>query len=187
MKAKNDRIIVRKGRLPEKSKGGIILADTARHDAKVKFNVGKVIDFGPGMMTVSGERVSGYDGKAGDIIVWEQFGEFDASVIGEGLWVLRAEDVTASLTDEEASKWDFDEPKPPEEEKEEPEHVFEKDKANIQCENKDCQAAFRPREIEVDSRFGPFPPCEYCGKETHRVIEGAPVMQANNTPLFHSR
>ena len=48
MKVLGDGVLVDKAHLPEKYHG-IFLAEVTKADGKVTFNVGKVVDFGPGV------------------------------------------------------------------------------------------------------------------------------------------
>ena len=107
MKALNDKLIVKKLSLPEKTAGGLYMPDTAKEKSLDKLNVGVVVSFGPGTVTVSGEFLPGYRGAVGDIVVWEVFGHTEAKILGENYVFVRSEDLTAQITKEEAEKMGF--------------------------------------------------------------------------------
>ena len=98
MIAKNDRVLLVKGTLPEKV-GNIYIPQTAGAKSKVKLNVGKIVSFGPGMRLSTGEHVNGYEGSIGDLVVWEEFGDYEMTVLGEGIVAIRNEDIVAVVTE----------------------------------------------------------------------------------------
>jgi co-chaperonin GroES (HSP10) len=108
MKAVNDRILVQKGIIPERTIGGIIISANTSTDAKVKLNVGKVLSVGEGLRFSDGSSIA-LKVVPGDIIMWEQFGDITAEVLGEGIVCVRMEDVTCILDKaEEYDGWFFD-------------------------------------------------------------------------------
>jgi len=167
MIAKNDRVICRLGIMPEKTVGGIILADTTQKDGQAKINIGKVVDFGPGMKLLSGEFIQGYDGKRGDIICWEQFGGIAYEVVEKGLVCVRNSDIGCVLEPGEYKDWEFDQAeadkkrnKAHEALTKKPEVMLEPRKQKYQCWNNDCS-----HKTEVVETAVVEPVCEYCGKE----------------------
>lgn len=185
MKVIGDRVLVQKAKMPDKYHG-IILAETTKEEGKVAFNVGLVLDFGTGVKTWNGETIPGYQGKVGDFVVWEQFGEFSCGdVLGKGKWILRNEDIIAILDEEEVKDWEF-RAEVKETNETEAEQVVEEDrKKKCQCENKDCKAQYKVIEVSIKSIKDSLPQCEYCGSELTGVIEGAPMFDAKLTPKFH--
>ncbi|MFA5149665.1 MAG: co-chaperone GroES family protein [Candidatus Omnitrophota bacterium] len=107
MIALNDRIIVKKLKLPEKTSGGIYVPDTAKEDSKIRLNVGKVISIGPGTRTVSGDYLSRFVGEVGDFIVWEQFGDLNAEILGKGMCAVRTEDLLCKVSREEVAEMGY--------------------------------------------------------------------------------
>ncbi len=108
MRAVNDRILVHKGIIPERTIGGIVISAGTSTDAKVKLNVGKVISVGEGIRFSNGDTVSPKV-SPGDVIMWEQFVDIAAEVLGENIICVRFEDVTCVLDKEEEYKhWFFD-------------------------------------------------------------------------------
>lgn len=179
MQALNNRVIVKKAKMPEKTKSGIYIADSTKKDGLVKLNIGKVVSFGPGCKTETGEWLSGYEGKVGDWVAWEQFGEFSAEVLGEGIWVLRNEDLTVRLDPEEYEKYTKDEGETkPEEEKPEitPEQMYKKT-IIIACYK--CGNEWEEKEGETKRT------CNRChALDVYHKIE-APGVVTNLTPKFH--
>ena len=87
IKPLHDRLIVKRIKEEEKSKGGIIIPDTA----KEKPQQGKVVAVG------SGKREDGkvipLDVKAGDTILFGKYSGTDVNLDGEEHLILREEDV----------------------------------------------------------------------------------------------
>jgi chaperonin GroES len=85
-----DRILVKRVKEEEKSKGGIIIPDTA----KEKPQEGKVVAVGKGKMTEAGKLVAP-DVKAGDTILFGKYSGSEVKVDGEEHMIMREEDVLA--------------------------------------------------------------------------------------------
>lgn len=83
-----DRVIVRRLEEEEKTKGGIIIPDTA----KEKPQEGKVIAVGKGKKTEEG-KVIPLDVKVGDKILFGKYGGTEIKVEGEELLIMREEDI----------------------------------------------------------------------------------------------
>jgi chaperonin GroES len=83
-----DRVIVKRLEEEEKTKGGIIIPDTA----KEKPQVGKVIAVGKGKLTEDG-KVIPLDVKAGDKILFGKYSGTEIKVEGEELLIMREEDI----------------------------------------------------------------------------------------------
>jgi chaperonin GroES len=83
-----DRVIVRRLEEEEKTKGGIIIPDTA----KEKPQEGKVIAVGKGKMTEEGKLIP-LDVKTGDKILFGKYSGTEIKVEGEELLIMREEDI----------------------------------------------------------------------------------------------
>jgi chaperonin GroES len=83
----HDRIIVRRLAEEERSKGGIIIPDTA----KEKPQQGKVVAVGPGKREDG--KVFPLDVKAGDTVLFAKYGGTEIKLDGEDHLILREDDV----------------------------------------------------------------------------------------------
>lgn len=83
-----DRVIVKRVQEEEKSKGGIIIPDTA----KEKPQEGKVIAVGKGKVDDNG-KLRPLDVKAGDRILFGKYSGTTVKVEGTELLVMREEDI----------------------------------------------------------------------------------------------
>lgn len=170
--AMGDRILVRKAEMCSKTKGGIYLADSVKKDGMLKLNVGRVLSFGPGLKTVQGEYIPGYSGKVGDVVMWEQFGEFGAEGLGENVNVIRNEDVICLLDEKEAIGWKFEK-----DEVVETENVptYEEKTREYHCANRFCQTSKLPSgSPKISQKESDKHICEYCGAELELVIYATP-------------
>lgn len=84
----NDRIIVRRAAEEEKTKGGIIIPDTA----KEKPLEGEVVAVGNGKRLEDG-KIQKLDVKAGDRILFGKYAGTEIKIDGEELLMMREEDV----------------------------------------------------------------------------------------------
>jgi chaperonin GroES len=83
-----DRVIVRRLEEEEKTKGGIIIPDTA----KEKPQEGKVIAVGKGKVTEEG-KVIPLDVKVGDKILFGKYSGSEIKIGGEEHLIMREEDI----------------------------------------------------------------------------------------------
>jgi chaperonin GroES len=83
-----DRIIVKRLEEEEKTKGGIIIPDTA----KEKPQEGKVIAVGKGKVTDEGKLIPP-DVKAGDRILFGKYSGTEVKIEGEEHLIMREEDI----------------------------------------------------------------------------------------------
>jgi chaperonin GroES len=83
-----DRVIVRRLEEEEKTKGGIIIPDTA----KEKPQEGKVIAVGKGKVTEEGKLIP-LDVKAGDKILFGKYSGTEIKIEGEEHLIMREEDI----------------------------------------------------------------------------------------------
>jgi len=88
-----DRLVVKRTQEEEKTKGGIIIPDTA----KEKPLEGTVVAVGSGK-SVKGGKVVPLDVKEGDKVLFGKYSGTEVKVDGEDLVLLREDDVLAVFT-----------------------------------------------------------------------------------------
>ena len=88
----HDRVIVKRVKEEEKTKGGIIIPDTA----KEKPQEGEVIAVGPGARDEDGKRVQ-MDVKAGDRILFGKWSGTEVKIDGEDLIIMKESDILGLL------------------------------------------------------------------------------------------
>jgi chaperonin GroES len=84
----HDRVIVHRLEEEEKTKGGIIIPDTA----KEKPQEGKVIAVGPGKILENGTKIA-LDVKVGDKILFGKYSGTEIKIEGEEFLMMREEDI----------------------------------------------------------------------------------------------
>ncbi len=84
----HDRVVVRRVEAEEKTKGGIIIPDTA----KEKPQEGEIIAVGPGGRDESGKLIP-IDLKAGDRILFGKWSGTEIKIQGEELLIMKESDV----------------------------------------------------------------------------------------------
>ncbi|MFC1813095.1 co-chaperone GroES [Thermodesulfobacteriota bacterium] len=84
----NDRILVKRVKEEEKTKGGIIIPDTA----KEKPAEGVVVALGPGLIGPDGKRIP-IDMKKKDRVLFGKYGGQEVKVEGEEYLIMREDDV----------------------------------------------------------------------------------------------
>ena len=87
-----DRVLVRRIAEEEKTKGGIIIPDTA----KEKPQEGKVLAVGNGRILENGTKIA-LDVKVGDKILFGKYTGTDIKIDGEDVLILREDEVLAVL------------------------------------------------------------------------------------------
>ena len=85
-----DRVIVKPIEREEKTKGGIIIPDTA----KEKPQEGEVLAIGPGRLSEDGNLIA-MDVKVGDGVFYSKYGGTEIKVENEELVILRESDILA--------------------------------------------------------------------------------------------
>ena len=90
MKPINDRVVVKPSPAEEKTKGGIIIPDTA----KEKPVWGEVIATGPGKTTDDGKKVA-MEVKVGDKVLYGKYSGTEISVDGQEVLIMRESDIFA--------------------------------------------------------------------------------------------
>ncbi len=88
----HDRIIVKRLEEEEKTKGGIIIPDTA----KEKPIEGKVIAVGDGKIKEDGTKIS-MEIKKGDRVLFTKYGGTEIKIDGEEYLMMREDDVLAII------------------------------------------------------------------------------------------
>src|ERR1700761_2833055 len=88
----HDRVVVKRIDAEEKTKGGIIIPDTA----KEKPQEGEVLAVGPGGRDESGKIVA-LDLKAGDRILFGKWSGSDVVIAGQGVLIMKESDVMGVL------------------------------------------------------------------------------------------
>jgi len=84
----HDRVLVKRVKEEEKTKGGIIIPDTAQE----KPQEGEVVAVGPGARDEDGERVA-LDVKVGDRILFGKWSGTEVKVDGEELLIMKESDI----------------------------------------------------------------------------------------------
>ena len=84
----HDRVVVKRIEGEEKTKGGIIIPDTA----KEKPQEGKVVAVGPGGRDESGKLIP-LDVKAGDVVLFGKWSGTEVKVDGEDLLIMKESDI----------------------------------------------------------------------------------------------
>ncbi|MCK4904718.1 co-chaperone GroES [bacterium] len=88
IKPLNDRILVKRLEAEGKTKGGILLPETAKEKPKE----GEVISVGPGKILESGKRQS-LELKKGDKIIFESYAGTEIKVDGKEYLLMKEDDV----------------------------------------------------------------------------------------------
>ena len=84
----HDRVLVRRVEAEEKTKGGIIIPDTA----KEKPQEGEVVAVGAGAKTEEG-KITPLDVKAGDRILFGKWSGTEVKIDGEDLIIMKESDI----------------------------------------------------------------------------------------------
>jgi chaperonin GroES len=95
----HDRIVVRRVDAEERTKGGIIIPDTA----KEKPQQGEVIAVGPGARDENG-KLQPLDVKVGDRVLFGKWSGTEVKIDGEDLLIMKESDIMGVLDYVEAQK-----------------------------------------------------------------------------------
>ena len=95
----HDRVVVKRIDAEEKSKGGIIIPDTA----KEKPSQGEVVAVGPGGRDESGKIIKP-DVKAGDIVLFGKWSGTEVKIDGVEYLIMKESDIMGVLAEEVARK-----------------------------------------------------------------------------------
>ena len=85
-----DRVVIKPAPAEEKSRGGIILPDTA----KEKPVVGEIVAFGPGKVSDDGKKIP-MEIKVGDKVLYGKYSGTEVTVEGEEYLIMREADIFA--------------------------------------------------------------------------------------------
>jgi len=85
-----DRIVIKPAQAEEKTKGGIILPDTA----KEKPVIGEVVAVGPGKVADDGKKILP-EVKVGDKVLYGKYSGTEVTIEGEEYLIMREADVFA--------------------------------------------------------------------------------------------
>ena len=85
-----DRVVVEPLEQEEKTKGGIVLPDTA----KEKPQKGRIVAAGPGRYDEEGKRIP-MEVKPGDVVAYSRYAGTEVKIEGEEYLILRESDVLA--------------------------------------------------------------------------------------------
>lgn len=97
----HDRVVIRRAEGDIKSKGGIIIPDTA----KEKPQEGEVIAVGPGARDENGTLVP-LDVKAGDFILFGKWSGTEVKIDGEDLLIMKEADIMGVIDKSETAATD---------------------------------------------------------------------------------
>ncbi|MGH6922642.1 MAG: co-chaperone GroES [Propylenella sp.] len=95
----HDRVVVRRLESEEKTKGGIIIPDTA----KEKPQEGEVIAVGPGARDEAG-KIQPLDVKTGDRILFGKWSGTEVKLDGEELLIMKESDIMGVIQQTTAAK-----------------------------------------------------------------------------------
>lgn len=87
-----DRVVIRPSKAEEKTKGGIIVPDTA----KEKPVWGEVVATGPGRVNDEGKTVP-MEVKTGDKVLYGKYSGTEVTIDGEELLIMRESDIFAIM------------------------------------------------------------------------------------------
>jgi chaperonin GroES len=90
MKPLADRVVIKPSPTEEKTKGGIIVPDTA----KEKPVIGEVVAVGPGKVTDDGKKITP-EVKVGDKVLYGKYSGTEVTIEGEEYIIMRETDVFA--------------------------------------------------------------------------------------------
>jgi chaperonin GroES len=95
----HDRVVIRRIEGEEKTRGGIIIPDTAQE----KPQEGEVVAVGPGARDQAGKLIPS-DLKAGDGVLFGKWSGTEVKIDGEELLIMKESDVMGVLEDVKASR-----------------------------------------------------------------------------------
>ena len=95
----HDRVLVKRVKEEEKTRGGIIIPDTAQE----KPQEGEVVGVGPGARDEDGERIP-LDVKVGDRILFGKWSGTEVKIDGEELLIMKESDIMGVIETKKAKK-----------------------------------------------------------------------------------
>lgn len=90
MKPLSDRVVIKPAQAEEKTKGGIILPDTA----KEKPVIGEIVAVGPGKVSDDGKKIP-MELKVGDKVLYGKYSGTEVTVEGDEYLIMREADIFA--------------------------------------------------------------------------------------------
>jgi chaperonin GroES len=93
LKPLRDHVILQPMKQEEKTKGGIVLPDTA---SKERPEQGKVVAVGPGRLNSRGQRIP-MEVRRGDVVLFSKYGPNEVKVDDKEYLVAKEEDILAIL------------------------------------------------------------------------------------------
>ncbi len=87
-----DRVVIKPAQAEERTKGGLILPDTA----KEKPVIGQVVAVGPGKVTDDGKKIA-LEVKVGDKVLYGKYSGTEVSVDGDDYLIMREADIFAIM------------------------------------------------------------------------------------------
>ena len=97
--ALHDRVVVKRVKEEEKTKGGIIIPETAQE----KPQEGEIVAVGPGARDEDGERIA-LDVKVGDRILFGKWSGTEVKIDGEDLLIMKESDIMGVIEQKKAKK-----------------------------------------------------------------------------------
>jgi len=94
-----DRVLVKRVKEDEKTKGGIIIPDTAQE----KPQEGEVIAVGPGARDEDGERIK-MDVEVGDRILFGKWSGTEVKIDGDELLIMKESDIMGIIEEKKSKK-----------------------------------------------------------------------------------
>jgi chaperonin GroES len=95
----HDRVLVKRVKEEEKTRGGIIIPDTAQE----KPQEGEVVAIGPGARDEDGERIA-LDVKVGDRILFGKWSGTEVKLDGDELLIMKESDIMGIIESKKAKK-----------------------------------------------------------------------------------
>ncbi len=95
----HDRVVVKRVKEEEKTKGGIIIPDTAQE----KPQEGEVVGVGPGARDEDGERIE-MDVAVGDRILFGKWSGTEVKIDGEELLIMKESDIMGVIEEKKHKK-----------------------------------------------------------------------------------
>jgi chaperonin GroES len=95
----HDRVVVKRIAAEEKTRGGIIIPDTA----KEKPQQGEVVAVGPGGRDETGKLIP-IDLKVGDVVLFGKWSGTEVTIDGQEVLIMKESDIMGVLTEEVARK-----------------------------------------------------------------------------------
>ena len=95
----HDRVLVKRVKEEEKTRGGIIIPDTAQE----KPQEGEIVAVGPGARDEDGERIA-LDVKVGDRILFGKWSGTEVKLDGDELLIMKESDIMGIIEAKKAKK-----------------------------------------------------------------------------------